>query len=469
MAIYRGKQVAFITPFECDVTRLREALGFTNYPELDEATTPELIAQAMEFFNAFAIEFLAEHGAAGVSRNTLAIIDAMEDKIENGGAGLNIQFGNNIPEDTTKLWIKTAQPQNITVDYDINNGVESVSTLTVTFPYNSYIADMACGVVGTKVYLFGGSADSARRNTIRVFDTDTSTLSTLTATLPQAMDYMACGVVGTKVYLFGGGGSSVSNKIYAFDTETLTLSTLTATLPQAALGVACGVVGTKCYLFGGHNGSAEVNTIYVFDTETDAISTLTATLPQAARVMACGVVGTKVYLFGGARGSTSFNTIYAFDTETLTISTLTATLPQAAIGVACGVVGTKVYLFGGAGAVAYNTISVFDTTTETLTTLTETLPRTECDTACGVVGNRCYLFGGWTNTNIDKFTVTFPLDEGDVFIQEDMLKNQFTLIKAPNKVITGISAVYVGNENDEAEYAEALLYDDTSYTWEHIT
>lgn len=95
MAILRGKQVAFITPFECDVTRLREALGFTNYPQLDAATTPELIALAMEFFNAGWIEFLIEHGVTGVDRNTLAIMDAYEQNWPSGGGKIKITA--NIP------------------------------------------------------------------------------------------------------------------------------------------------------------------------------------------------------------------------------------------------------------------------------------------------------------------------------------------------------------------------------------
>lgn len=66
---------------------LRDVLGFTGHPILDEATTPELISLAMQFVNAGGIELLADKGVSGVSHNTLAIIDAIQD-IEQGGGGI---------------------------------------------------------------------------------------------------------------------------------------------------------------------------------------------------------------------------------------------------------------------------------------------------------------------------------------------------------------------------------------------
>lgn len=242
---------------------------------------------------------------------------------EGGGVSLNIAYGEIAPEDTTKLWVKTSQPQNVTVDYDIDNGVESIETLTTV-------------------------------------------------------------------------------------------------LPNAAYAMGCGTVGKKCYLFGGmeNNLSSYIN---VFDTETNAITTLVATLPSVASIIACGVVGTKIYLFGGHS----------------------------------------------------DVIAVFDTETETITTLSTTLPIATFAIACGVVGANCYLFGGGDDANdsplntIDKFTVTFPLNEGDVYLQSDVFKNKFTLVPTPTEVKMGVSAVYVGNAQNEAEYAEAYLHDGTG--WQPIT
>ena len=54
---------------------------------------------------------------------------------------------------------------------------------------------------------------------IRKFDTDTETISTLSATLPQALSNMGVAQVGSNVYLFGGLLSSASklDTIYKFN------------------------------------------------------------------------------------------------------------------------------------------------------------------------------------------------------------------------------------------------------------
>ena len=186
---------------------------------------------------------------------------------------------------------------------------ESITTLSTTLSAAAY--NMACGVVGTKCYLF----DSGSLITTNVFDTETNTITTLSTTLPTAATGIACGVVGTKCYLFGGfDKGDILNTINVFDTETNTITTLSITLPTATYGIACGVVGTKCYLFGGYNtDSGSLNTINVFDTETNSITTLSITLPTAASYSACGVVGTKCYLFGGFDSGDILNTINVFD------------------------------------------------------------------------------------------------------------------------------------------------------------
>ena len=393
---------------------LRGVTGMTAH-HVPGGDTPEEVAAFLRAINTTALQDLAAKGATGVANNTTDILWAYEDLPS--GASLNIAYGDTAPEDTTKLWVKTAQPQNVTVDYDINNGVESIETLTTV--------------------------------------------------LPNAAWAMGIGTVGKKCYLFGGWGGGTMNTINVFDTETNAITTLPTALPNAASAIGCGVVGTKIYLFGGNYGGF-LNTINVFDTETNTISTLSSvTLPTASSHMACGVVGTKCYLFGGNSSNGKLNAIWVFDAATNTITALAATIPSATSSIACGVVGTKVYLFGGLG----NAIAVFDTETEICTTLSTTLPIAASAIACGVVGANCYLFGGnagSSNLNtIDKFTVTFPLNEGDVYLQSDVFKNKFTLVTAPTEVKTGVSVVYVGNASNEAEYAEAYLHDGTG--WQPIT
>ena len=80
---------------------------------------------------------------------------------------------------------------------------------------------------------------------------------------------MGVSQVGSNVYLFGGYGVGGSrNDILKFNTETETISTLSATLPQSLFNMGVAQVGSNVYLFGGYNyGSSYLNTIYKFSVD----------------------------------------------------------------------------------------------------------------------------------------------------------------------------------------------------------
>ena len=64
--------------------------------------------------------------------------------------------------------------------------------------------------------MFGGYIGSNRLNTINVFDTESSTITTLSTTLPAVAERIAAAAVGTRIYLFGGYGVDYLNTINAF-------------------------------------------------------------------------------------------------------------------------------------------------------------------------------------------------------------------------------------------------------------
>ena len=123
--------------------------------------------------------------------------------------------------------------------------------------------------------------------------------------------YIAAAAVGTKIYLFGGSDNSALNTIQVFDTTNNTIQTLSTTLPTASSNIAAAAVGTKIYLFG---GSGRLNTINLFDTTNNTIQTLSTTLPQGEHSIGTAAVGTKIYLFGGS-GSNYLNTINLFTVD----------------------------------------------------------------------------------------------------------------------------------------------------------
>ena len=395
-------------------------------------------------------------------------------KISSVDASLNIAYGETAPADTSKLWIKANKPANVSVDSNLNI-IEKIVTSNTHLPTSN--SDMGYVAIGTKIYLFGGSGIGSTQ-AICVFDTKTETITTLSTTLPIGHKSMGCAAVGTKIYLLGGYGGEASSTylktIYVFDTETEIITTLSATLPAVCCNMGCVAIGTKIYLFGGNSTFGDsLNTINVFDTTTETISTLSTTLPTACKNMGCTSIGTKIYLFGG-RGKERLNTIYVFDTETETIRTLSTTLPTAYEMMGCASIGTKIYLFGGFGGNSGNQINIFDTETETVTTSLTKLSSECISMGCVSVNNKIYLFGGKigynSNMRLDTISICYiahQLAQGNIKIQSGSLTNKFNLINTKNTQIRiGVENVFIGNENNEAETANAFLFIDGE--WKQI-
>lgn len=386
-----------------------------------------------------------------------------------GEAEFNIAYGNTAPTDTSKLWVKTAEPTAVEVtakpvfgDKTLESGISALPTA---------LGAIASAKVGTKVYLFGGSRGEIYPTEIKVFDTETNTISTLDASIPKGASYIAAAAVGTKIYLFGGfygyiSPDSILSTINVFDTETNTISTLSAKLPSGTGYIAAAAVGTKIYLFGGYtsftiNKAEYLDRINVFDTETNTISTLDTKLPTAARGIAASAVGDKVYLFGGSIADGYSSTINVFDTKTYTIKTLTTTLPSTSYNMPAAAVGTKIYLFGGFNGANLSTINEFDTTVNTITTLTTNIPTAASAITASVIGGKIYLFGGFvsgaTLSQINVFIITLPLTANNLLIDASGSNNLFNLL--PN-VELGVNSVYLGNAEGNGELVEAALYKD---------
>ena len=83
------------------------------------------------------------------------------------GSELNIHYGDTAPEDTSKLWIKSTEPESIEFIQDPEQQVQGLSLLDEFLPMAA--AYIAAAAVGTKIYLFGGSSSSGRVNKIQEF------------------------------------------------------------------------------------------------------------------------------------------------------------------------------------------------------------------------------------------------------------------------------------------------------------
>ena len=396
----------------------------------------------------------------------------------------NIAYGDTAPADTSKLWVKTAEPNNVEVTPDIVVVGEEIDIGVGELPTRAY--SIAPAVIGKKAYLFGGwdTANNAPLSTINVFDAKTNMLNTLDVTLPTAASHIASAVVGTKVYLFGGvinwSSTGELNTINVFDTETNTIKTLDTKLPSKGHSIAVASVGTKIYLFGGRCQSSGngywYSSIWVFDTEAETITTLSKNLPKQICGMAAATVGTKIYLFGGTCLGSSYvdiaqSAIYEFDTKNTSITTLPVSLPNKAHDIGVAAISSKIYLFGGdggAGGSHLNTIRVFDSETETISTLDTVLPVATGHIATALIGAEVYLFGGYyAGTPFNRFVALLPLNTNKLLIETAIGRNLFKLIAGKTvEVEIGIKNVYLGNSEGYAEKAPAALYVDGA--WEEI-
>lgn len=384
-------------------------------------------------------------------------MDSMVTKIENGiGDAMNIAYGDNPPEDTSKLWVKTDEPSGVIVSADIaeeESGEMSFDKLAEILPQG--ISATGCATVGNYIYILGGSNGSDYLKTIYKFNTTTETIETLSTQLPTWLGNMACVAIGSKIYLLGGMNAiSAQNKIYCFDTETETVSTLSSTLPTNLYAMGYAAIDTKIYLFGGVD-SSYTDTIYCYDTEANTTKTMGAKLSGGTYGANCAAVGGKIYILGGYQ---LWGAISCYDPYKDTINTLTPKLSHVYDG-ACAAVETKIYLFCG------QNVYCFDTETETLTTLPQTFLESLSSMGCAVYENKIYIFGG-QSSSVRKNTIYRFTTVGKVkLLPENQLQiipvlyNTFLLIDTDTvKAEIGAHEVYKGNADGHAEKVEAALY-----------
>lgn len=355
---------------------------------------------------------------------------------------------------------------------------QECSVLASTLPFG--LQEACCAAVGTKIYIFGGRTNaedetaSSWRSSILMFDTTVETVTTLSSTLPNDCINMACCAYSDRIYLFGGLENDVLdfdtplkclNEIKVFDTTTATLNTLTtATLAQKAYDIGCSEARNRIYLFGGRGRSTgeAYKTVQIFNPTNNTITTSSTEFTYKASGMKCATVGTNIYLFGGngigsqgreftiyqinifdsnndtfsnspisttnkefygatisadpnifafSVGGTSDLELYQLETETKNFYPLRANILNPSCEIACAEVNGVVYLFGGRnGSTYYNTIQVFDRIKKKTYPLNVTLPQALCGIGCAVVDTDIYLFGGKsgvTGSNLSNIIYKF--------------------------------------------------------------
>lgn len=435
--------------------------------------------------------------ATGKSDTTMTdAVNSLITQCEEGGGGaeLNIAYGDTVPEDTSKLWVKTSEPSGVVITPNTSGAVVKDKIETVSDTNYSKVDGMCCATIDGKVYAFGGrESNTYTRNNAYVFRNSSGKWTRNKTSATLYIRNACCVAIGTYIYIFGGvTGSSASdgaitNKIHRFDSVADSIGSLTnVTLPKKLMYSCCAAVGTKVYLFGGNtnNGGTWTDEIYCVDiTNPDSITATTITtakFPTTRQNMCCAAVGEKIYIFGG-QGDSTDDLVFCFDTTNGQLDELTIKLPKKMAKSACAAIGKKIYIFGGC---VLNTdtniydIYCFDTANPAkgFTKSPAVLEVSPSGMAATTFENQIMLFGGSVQltssqseaTNIVRLfsgRADFSLESEELHIVLSESNNLFKLVNTGLcEVEIGFDSILKGNEDGIGEPVEAALYKDGAWT-----
>lgn len=370
-----------------------------------------------------------------------------------GGADLNIYYGDTAPEDTSKLWIKSSEPTNITFTADPEQSVPNVSS-SLDGPD---ISREQIAAIGEDIWIFGQSCNYGGTYTsvnVNKYNTKTKALTDLGFSIDSQFGAAVAIPSQKKIYYIRGSSLRV------LDVETNERGYLTTNSSYFSNNKAGVAIGNTIY-FIGDNYAVIYNTLN--NTYTTKSLGFSCTKPGLA------VVGKYIYIFCNRNGSSAFPNIYKYDTETNDKTLLSVQMPTTSTNngwCTTLVVGSSIYYF----LPNKKNIYKFDTVTETIITLEQQLPSI-AGQPNAIVGNKAYFIGsplydGSNSSLIMTFAPTFSLPQNDILIQEGYLKNTFDLVKAPTKVEMSAQNAYKGNASGEAEFVDAYVFD-KSY-WKNI-
>lgn len=379
-----------------------------------------------------------------------------------GGAEMNVAFGDTEPDDTSKLWIKTAETENVQVKANVEHllrGKMESDVAQLPKPAES----MGSAVVGDNVYLFGGRAAMHEYlDGIYIFDSKNKDGRYSKSSLGDMLCGMSAEAVGNNVYLFGGNTDySEYNGCQKYNTETEELTTIQVT-PYQFSYMASSVVGNKIYLFGGKNSNTGINSkaIYIFDAETETAQLLDNVFQNEIMYATAEAVGDKIYIFGGKSSYVVYNTIYEFDTKTNKLTTLDVTLPRKMNSMCSAVFGKNIFLFGGwddTSADTSNRILVFNTENKSIKFDKSYVPVFAMCMSAESIGDTIYLFGGGDSRYFDSihaFNLSVDIPASHVLIESGVSDNTFNIL--PNVEI-GVKNVYLGNADGLGERVDAYI------------
>jgi N-acetylneuraminic acid mutarotase len=177
-----------------------------------------------------------------------------------------------------------------------------------SMPTGTERASSCVAALGTEIYVFGGSVNTAGNSTTvvdsSVYDTVADEWEDLPP-MPEAREHCLAGAVGGMLYIVSGRSGGIAGlepESWAFDPEARQFEER-APIPTPRGGAAGAVLGGRIYVFGGEGNDADSEGVFheveAYDPSTDQWEELPDML-IARHGYAAAAVGDRIYLPGGA-------------------------------------------------------------------------------------------------------------------------------------------------------------------------
>ena len=214
--------------------------------------------------------------------------------------------------------------------------------------------------------------------------------------LPVPVHDAASAVLGNRMFVFGGGAQSVTAAVQMFNPDAPATDGTSVrrigSLPQPRADVAATEADGSAILVGGYVGAQP--TPDVLATSDGTTYSTIAPLPVPVRYPAIAAVGHVMYVIGGelARGGDA-DVIQAVDLQARTARVI-AHLPRGRSHAVAASLGGTVYVYGGRiGGRTVDDVSALDPGRATLSTVAR-LPAPVSDAGVVTLGEVAYVVGG---------------------------------------------------------------------------
>lgn len=382
--------------------------------------------------------------------------------LESGGGGeLNIAYGDTAPEDMSKLWVKTTEPESVEISPDFGYG-EAVQTTGIKsdFPTSSITCED-----GDYLYVAVSSTLKKYNKKTLEFVSDVTTLSGSPHTMAIFEGILYC----ESNYTEGGVDTYTYARFITVDLNTKTSTTLLEKIYYADSNLI--IYNNKVYLISGcyrYRKDAypytsriyTTNKILVYDISTK--TTQEISYNYGSTNSGCCLIGNNVFVFGGSSSNNEFisrNDIIKINLDTKTVTKCNAVLPIAAYGMGVSSLGNYIYLSGGQNT--SRVVYKYDTVNDTIEQLNVTLEHARAACATFFNGTELYLLG--SNAIVDKLQIDVPLSSTKLKIISDWLNNQFAVINGSSKVMIGVNKAFKGDENNKAKEVTAYVHDGVNW------